>query len=48
MSLSEEAYQQIMKMIPNLIQEAMKAAGPSESEVVACLNIDLFKLSGSK
>ncbi|MCB0411293.1 MAG: TIGR02147 family protein [Bdellovibrionales bacterium] len=45
MSLSKEAYEQILKMIPNFIQSVMEVSGPSPSETVACLNIDWFSYS---
>jgi uncharacterized protein (TIGR02147 family) len=43
MSLSEEGYEQIRKMLPSFIQQVLKIVGPSESEIVACFNIDFFK-----
>lgn len=43
MSLSKQAYNEIRKDIPNYIQSIMKISGPSESEQVACLNIDWFQ-----
>ena len=42
MSLSEEAYEGVYELIPNFIQQVMDIVGPSPSERVACLNIDLF------
>jgi uncharacterized protein (TIGR02147 family) len=42
MSLSKVAAQQVRKLLPNFIQEVMKVTGPSQSEKVACLNIDWF------
>jgi len=43
MSLSEEAYEQIRKLLPTVIQQVLKIVGPSDSEKVACFNIDFFK-----
>ncbi len=43
MSLSREAYEEIRKLLPTLIQNVMKISGPSPSELVACLNIDWFE-----
>ncbi len=43
MSLSHEAAEEIRKLIPNIVEKAMKISGPSDSETVACLNIDWFK-----
>jgi uncharacterized protein (TIGR02147 family) len=43
MSLSKEACEEIRKLLPTFIQQVMKVAGPSDSEVVSCLNIDWFE-----
>jgi uncharacterized protein (TIGR02147 family) len=43
MSLSQEAFDEILKLLPTVIQAVMKISGPSTSEVVACLNIDWFR-----
>lgn len=43
MSLSKEAAAEIKNMIPSIIQNVMKIAGPSESETTYCLNIDWFE-----
>lgn len=43
MSLSEEAYDQVRKLLPTFIQQVLKIVGPSPSEKVACFNIDFFK-----
>lgn len=43
MSLSREAFAEIRKRLPDIIQEIMKVAGPSASETTACLNIDWFE-----
>lgn len=43
MSLSVEAAEEIRRLLPSFIQNVMKIAGPSESEIVACLNIDWFR-----
>lgn len=43
MSLSKEAAETIRLLLPKLIQEVMSISGPSESEVVYCLNMDWFK-----
>ncbi|MAV92469.1 MAG: hypothetical protein CL676_13705 [Bdellovibrionaceae bacterium] len=42
MSLSEEAYDLIRKLLPEVVQKVFKISGPSESETTACLNIDFF------
>lgn len=42
MSLSKAAANEIHKMIPHFIQNVMKVSGPSDSEIVACMNIDWF------
>jgi uncharacterized protein (TIGR02147 family) len=43
MSLSQQAADSIRKEIPNFIQSVMKTAGPTPSEIAACLNIDWFE-----
>jgi uncharacterized protein (TIGR02147 family) len=43
LSLSREAYDEIFKLLPTVIQKIMKISGPSNSEVVSCLNIDWFR-----
>jgi uncharacterized protein (TIGR02147 family) len=43
MSLSHKAAEEIRTLIPNVIQNVMKIAGPSTSEKVSCLNIDWFE-----
>lgn len=43
LSLSFEAAAQVRKLLPNVIQDVLKISGPSDSETVACLNIDWFK-----
>lgn len=43
MSLSREAFQQIRSLLPNVIEQVMKISGPSDSETVACLNVDWFE-----
>ncbi len=43
LSLSNDAADEIRKLLPNFIQSIMKIAGPSPSERTACLNIDWFK-----
>lgn len=43
MSLSVEAAEEIKKLLPTVIQNVMKIAGPSPSEVTTCLNIDWFR-----
>lgn len=43
MSLSVEASAQIRKQVLALIEAAQKIAGPSDSEVVRCLNLDWFE-----
>lgn len=42
MSLSEEAAKQIRAELPAFLERIIKIVGPSESEVVRCLNIDWF------
>ncbi|MBX3035089.1 MAG: DUF4423 domain-containing protein, partial [Bdellovibrionaceae bacterium] len=42
MSLSREVFEEVRRLLPNVIQEISKKAGPSPSEKVACLNIDWF------
>jgi uncharacterized protein (TIGR02147 family) len=44
MSLSTEAVQEIRKLLPTLVEQALKICGPSESEVAYCLNIDWFEI----
>lgn len=43
MSLSSEAAEKIKTKIPQLIEEIMEISGPSDSEIVRCLNIDWFE-----
>ena len=43
MSLSNAAFDEIRSLLPTLIQNVMKISAPSESETVACLNIDWFE-----
>lgn len=43
MSLSKEAAIEIRKLLPTVIEKIQKTAGPSDSEVVYCLNIDWFE-----
>ena len=43
-SLSEEAVEEIRKLLPNLIQQVLKIVGPSPSEKLYCLNLDWFEL----
>ena len=43
MSLSEEAANEIRKLLLTFIETVMKRAGPSPSEVTSCLIIDWFK-----
>ncbi len=43
MSLSYEAYDEILKLLPSYIQNIIQIVGPSKSEMVACLNIDWFE-----
>ncbi len=43
MSLSDEAAEQIRKILPTVIQNIMKISAPSASERTACLNIDWFE-----
>jgi uncharacterized protein (TIGR02147 family) len=43
MSLSVEAFEQIRKLLPGVVQQVLKIVGPSESEKVACFNIDFFE-----
>lgn len=42
MALSKEAAIQIRKMLPGIIEDIHKIAGPSNSEEVRCLNIDWY------
>jgi hypothetical protein len=43
MSLSTEAFEHIRKLLPSVIQQVLKVVGPSDSQQVACFNIDFFK-----
>ncbi len=43
MSLSREAFEEIKILIPAVIENIMKIAGPSDSETVGCLNLDWFR-----
>jgi uncharacterized protein (TIGR02147 family) len=43
MSLSREALKEIRALLPTVIERIMKISGPSESETVACINLDLFE-----
>lgn len=43
MSLSVEAAKEIRRLLPNLIENVKKIAGPSDSETTYCLNIDWFE-----
>lgn len=43
MSLSQEAAEEVRRLLPNFIDQIMKIAGPSKSEKVHCLNIDWFE-----
>lgn len=43
MSLSHDALEQLKFLLLETIEKAVATVGPSESETVACLNIDLFK-----
>ena len=43
MSLSKEAADLIQAKIPTFIEQVRKIVGPSESEVVRCLNLDWFE-----
>ena len=43
MSLSRAAFDEIKVLIPTVIENIMKISGPSDSETVACLNLDWFK-----
>ena len=42
MSLSHAAFEEIRTLLPAVVQNIMKISGPSDSETVACLNIDWF------
>ncbi|UYL10210.1 TIGR02147 family protein [Bdellovibrio sp. SKB1291214] len=43
MSLSEEAFEEVRKLLPTVIQQVLKIVGPSPSEKVACFSLDFFK-----
>lgn len=43
MSLSKEVAERIRTQLPELIKQIIDQVGPSESEVVRCLNIDWFE-----
>ncbi len=43
MSLSKEVAEKIRQQIPEFIRQIIEDVGPSESEVVRCLNIDWFE-----
>lgn len=43
MSLSVEAYKEVRKLLPTVIQQVLKIVEPSASEKVACFNIDFFE-----
>ncbi len=43
MALSREASEKIRLMLPGMIEQLHAISGPSESEVVRCLNIDWFE-----
>ena len=43
MSLSKELASEIRQELPSIIEKIIKRVGPSESEVVRCLNIDWFE-----
>lgn len=43
LSCSEEVAAQLRKRLPAYIEEISKLVGPSQSETVRCLNIDLFE-----
>jgi uncharacterized protein (TIGR02147 family) len=43
MSLSHAAAEEVGKLLPTMIQNVLKITGPSDSERVACLNIDWFQ-----
>lgn len=43
MSLSEEAFENVRKLLPTVIQQVLKIVGPSPSERVACFNLDFFE-----
>ena len=44
MSLSKEAYQKLRENLLQVIQDTVKLIGPTEDEMIACLNIDLLKI----
>jgi uncharacterized protein (TIGR02147 family) len=44
MSLSKDAFQKLRENLLQTIADTVKLIGPTEDEVVACLNIDLLKL----
>jgi DNA-binding FadR family transcriptional regulator len=48
MTLSNETLAEIKSEIVELIDWAIKKVGPSPSEQMACLNIDLFKVGRSE
>jgi uncharacterized protein (TIGR02147 family) len=41
--VSVEAAEEIRRLLPNMIEQIMKIAGPSRSEKLQCLNIDWFE-----
>lgn len=43
MALSKDAAEKIRLMLPGIIEEIHAISGPSESEVIRCLNIDWFE-----
>ena len=46
MSLSREVYDETRIKLPSLIRSIMKKSNNSNSEIVACLNVDWFKYGG--
>lgn len=44
LSLSKEAYQQLRTNLLKTIQDTVKMIGPTEDEMIACMNIDLLML----
>lgn len=43
MSLSEEAAEEVRRLLPKMIEQVMAITGPSDSEKVCCLNMDWFE-----
>lgn len=44
MSLSRDAYQKLRENLLQVIKDTVKLIGPTDDEMIACLNIDLIKL----